>query len=261
MTKFLRRAKMSDAAWDLALLAIMLAIGDAIAGVFAGIGYRLELWDYRDGIGALRYVFWLAVAICVGSLVALAGGLYYRRPGAIACGSIALLIAATTAYVPWNLREQLGRVPPIHDISTDTANPPQYVHAATTRKKGEHPVAYDGPEVAAQQKKAFPDIQPLVVKAPAFKVFRVAESVLAGMGLEIVEADPAQGRIEAVDRSLLFGFGDDIVVRIASGPDGNSVVDVRSKSRVGRSDFGVNATRIRVFTRTLAKQLGTDKAS
>ena len=256
MTKFLRRAKMSDAVWDLALLAIVLAIGDAIAGVSAGIGYRLELWDYRDGIGALRYVAWLAIAICITGAVALAGGLGYRRPGAIACGAFSILIAGVTAFIPWSLREQLNRVPPIHDISTDTVNPPQYVHAAKTRRKGEHPVEYDGPEVAAQQKKAFPDIQPIVLEAPAFKVFRSAENVLVGMGLEVVEVDPAQGRIEATDRSLLFGFGDNVVLRVAQRADGKTVVDVRSKSRVGRSDLGVNATRIRVFSKTLGKVLG-----
>jgi uncharacterized protein (DUF1499 family) len=255
MTKFLRRAQVSDLAWDLALLAITLAIGDAIAGVFAGIGYRLELWDYRNGIGALPYVFWLAVAICAGSVVAFVLGLVYSRPGAIACGGLALLIAGLTAYVPWNLRETLLRVPPIHDISTDTDNPPLYVHVTGLRKKGDHPISYDGPEVAAQQKKGYPDIRTLVLPAPAAKVFDEAKVAVASMGLELVDADPIQGRIEATDTSLLFGFGDDFVVRIIARPDGTTVVDARSKSRVGRSDLGINANRIRAFSKTLQKRL------
>jgi uncharacterized protein (DUF1499 family) len=255
MTKFLRRARVSDLAWDLALLAIVLAIGTAIAGVSAGIGYRLDLWDYRDGIGALRYVFWLAVAICAGSAVAFALGLAYRRPGAIACGLIALLIAAVTAYVPWSLRETALRLPPIHDISTDTDNPPSFVHLAAARKKTDHPAAYDGPEVAAQQKKGYPDIGPILLKVPAARAFDEAKAILAGMGMNIVDAEPIQGRIEATDTSLLFGFEDDLVVRIMPVADGTTRVDVRSKSRVGRSDLGINAHRIRILTKALQKRL------
>jgi uncharacterized protein (DUF1499 family) len=257
MTRFLRRARMSDLAWDLALLAILLAIGDAIAGLFAGIGYRIDLWDYRDGIGALRYVFWLAAAICAGSVVAFVLGLMYRRPGAIACGLLALAIAGGTAYVPWSLRQAALRVPPIHDISTDTDNPPAYVHVASTRKKTDHPVAYDGPETAALQKKGYPDIVPIVLKAPPGKVFEESKNILAGMGMQVIDAEPIQGRIEATDTSLLFGFEDDLVVRIVALPDGVTRVDVRSKSRVGRSDLGINANRIRLFSAALKKKLSS----
>ena len=255
MTRFLRRARLSDFAWDLALLALVLAIGNAIAGLFSGIGYRLDLWDYRDGIGALRYVFWLAAGVCAAAAAAVILGIVCRRPGAIACGSIALVIAGITAYVPWSLREQLNRVPPIHDISTDTANPPLFVRIAATRRTSQHSVAYDGPEVAALQKKGYPDIAPLVLRSPPDKVFKAAQSVLAGMGLEVVDANPGQGRIEATDQSLLFGFEDDVVVRIVAGADGATTVDIRSKSRVGRSDLGINAHRIRAFSSTLRKRV------
>lgn len=255
MSRFLRRAQVSDLAWDLALLAIILAIGTAIAGVSAGIGYRLDLWDYRDGLGALRYVFWLAVATCAGSAVAFVLGLMYRRPGAIACGLLALLIAGATAYVPWSLRQTAQRVPPIHDITTDTDNPPLFVRLANARKKTDHPTAYDGPEAAAMQKKGYPDIGPILVKAPAAKVFDESRAILASMGMKVVDAEPIQGRIEATDTSLLFGFEDDLVVRIVPGTDGTVRVDVRSKSRVGRSDLGINAHRIRVFTKALQKHL------
>ncbi len=255
MTRFLRRARVSDLAWDLALLALILAIGDAIAGLFAGIGYRIDLWDYRNGIGALRYVFWLAVAICVGSLAAFVLGLVYRRPGAIACGLIALMIAGITAFIPWNLRQAAQRVPPIHEISTDTDNPPAYVRIATMRKKTDHPTSYDGPEVAALQKKGYPDIGPILLKAPPAKVFEESKLILAGMDMKIVDAEPIQGRIEATDQSLLFGFEDDVVVRIVAAADGTTRVDVRSKSRVGRSDLGINANRVRAFTAALKKKL------
>ena len=255
MTKFLRRARVSDLAWDLALLALILAIGDAIAGLLAGLGYRIDLWSYRDGIGALPYVFWLAVAISAGSFVASVLGLMYRRPGAIVCGVLALLIAGVTAYVPWSLRQTAQRVPPIHDISTDTDNPPSFVRLVAARKPTDHPTTYDGPEVAALQKKGYPDIMPIVLKASASRVFEESKTVLARMGMKIVDAEPIQGRIEATDTSLLFGFEDDLVVRIVPAADGTVRVDVRSKSRVGRSDLGINAHRIGTFTKTLQKRL------
>ena len=255
MSRFLRRAQVSDLAWDLALLAILLAIGDAIAGLVAGIGYRIDLWDYRDGIGALRYVFWLAVATCAGSIVAFVLGLIYRRPGAIACGFLAILIAGATAYVPWSLRQAAQRVPPIHDITTDTDNPPLFVRLAHARKPSDHPTAYAGPEVAAMQKKGYPDLGPILVKAPMAKVFDESKVILVSMGMNVVDAEPIQGRIEATDTSLLFGFEDDLVVRLVQQADGTVRVDVRSKSRVGRSDFGINAHRIRVFIKSLQKHL------
>ncbi len=255
MSRFLRRAQVSDLAWDLALLAILLAIGNGIAGLLAGIGYRIDLWDYRDGIGALQYVFWLAVATCAGSIVAFVLGLIYRRPGAIACGFLAILIAGATAYVPWSLRQAAQRVPPIHDITTDTDNPPLFVRLAHARTKTDHPTAYDGPEVAAMQKKGYPDLGPILVKAPMAKVFDESKVILVSMGMNVVDAEPIQGRIEATDTSLLFGFEDDLVVRLVQQADGTVRVDVRSKSRVGRSDFGINAHRIRAFTKVLQKRL------
>lgn len=251
-----RPGRLSNAAWSLGVLCLVLAIADAIAGLFAGIGYRLDLWDYRNGIGALMYVFWLAAGTCVAAALAALLGAFIARRGAIVTGLIALLIAATTAYVPWSLRETARRVPPIHDISTDTVNPPQFMRVAALRRKTDHPVSYDGPEVAALQKKGYPDIVPIVLNAPREKVFDAARSVLAGMGLHVLDADPAQGRLEATETSLLFGFEDDVVVRIAAGPDGTTRVDIRSKSRVGRSDLGINAGRIRSFTATLRNRFG-----
>ena len=73
--------------------------------------------------------------------------------------------------------------------------------------------------------------------------------------MNVVDAEPIQGRIEATDTSLLFGFEDDLVVRLVQQADGTVRVDVRSKSRVGRSDFGINAHRIRAFIKSLQKHL------
>ena len=108
--------------------------------------------------------------------------------------------------------------------------------------------------MGAQQKAAYPDLTAVITKAPKEQVFDLAKSTLESMGLEITDASPADGRLEAVDTTLLYGFKDDMVVRVEESPEGTRV-DVRSKSRVGRSDLGVNARRIRTFLTKLRSTL------
>lgn len=250
-----KKEPVGNAAWLVSLVCLAVAIADAFAGLMAGIGYRLDLWSYRDGLGALPYVFWLALGTSAVSAIAATAGFFSHRAGAIVVGVLALVIAGVTAFIPYNLRQTARALPPIHDITTDFDNPPQFVRIATMRKKTDHPAAYDGPEAAALQKKGYPDIGTVVLKAPADKVFDASRVALQAMGLEIIDAEPIQGRIEATDRSLLFGFEDDVVVRIVAGTDGMTKVDVRSKSRVGRSDLGINASRVREFLSALRRRV------
>jgi uncharacterized protein (DUF1499 family) len=228
------------------MVGLVVAAGCALVALGAGLGYRFGWWHFRTGIATLGYVFWVAAGTAV--FCAIAAALAAARAGAreIALAVTGVAIAGITAWVPYDLRMTAKKVPPIHDITTDLANPPQFVRVAALRGKDDHPAAYDGPAVAEQQRKAYPDLAPLVLKAPRDKVFAGAQAAIASMGLELVEADAAQGRIEATATSMLFGFKDDVVVRIADDPNGTKV-DLRSKSRVGRNDFGMNAKRIRAL--------------
>jgi uncharacterized protein (DUF1499 family) len=240
----------------LAQAGLAAAIGCALAALGAGLGHRFGWWGYRTGIATLVYVFWVAAgaaAICTVATILAATSADARRT--LFIGLAGAAIASITAWVPYDLRMTARAVPPIHDITTDIIDPPKFVRAAALRKPDENPAAYDGPAVGEQQKKAYPDLAPLVLKAPRDKVFAAAQQVLASMGLELIDADAAQGRIEATATSLLFGFKDDVVVRIA-GDAGGTKVDARSKSRVGRSDFGVNARRIRAFLARLRAAVG-----
>jgi uncharacterized protein (DUF1499 family) len=240
----------------LSLLGFLLAIACALTALGGGLGVRFGWWHYRAGIATLAYVFWVAAgttAVCAIAVVLAAVRPNMRR--ALAMGLAGLAIAGVTAWVPYDLRMTANSVPRIHDITTDLADPPKFVRVATLRKPGDHPVAYDGPKTAEQQRKGYPDLAPLVLKAPREKVFAAAQTVFASMGLELVDADAAQGRIEATATSLLFGFKDDVVVRIAEDA-GATKVDVRSKSRVGRNDFGMNAKRIRAFQAKLKAAVG-----
>jgi uncharacterized protein (DUF1499 family) len=140
----------------------------------------------------------------------------------------------------------------IHDVTTDTENPPPWVALVSARAATENGTAYGGPAVAALQKRAYRDVAPLVLPVQPDRAFARAEAAARALGWRIVAAAPAEGRLEASDTTRWFGFVDDIVVRVRPAPSG-SRIDVRSASRVGRSDLGVNARRIRAFLAAVAR--------
>jgi uncharacterized protein (DUF1499 family) len=150
------------------------------------------------------------------------------------------------------MRQVAQQVPPIHDITTDTEDPPRFAAVLPLRKNATNPVDYGGPEIAAQQHTAYPDIQPLTLPIPRHQAFVQALQTAEAMGWAIVATNPGEGQIEATDTTFWFGFKDDIVVRVQARGDG-SRVDVRSVSRVGKSDVGTNAQRIRAYSRRLSK--------
>jgi len=137
-------------------------------------------------------------------------------------------------------------VPRIHDVTTDMADPPAFVALMEVRKKSPNGFAYGGEAIAAQQRQGYPELKPLVVKTGPRDTMQRAIDAARSLGWEVVASDAAAGRIEATDTTRWFGFKDDIVVRIRPEGEG-SRVDVRSVSRVGGSDIGANAKRIRSY--------------
>ena len=230
----------------------MLAVAGAAVIVSAGLGTRLGLWDFRIGFSVLRYGAWIAIG--AGALSAWA--MFVTRPGGTARGirlaSAGLVIAAVAAGVPLSWLVTARTVPPIHDISTDLQNPPEFVAVLPLRREAPNPATYGGPDVAAQQRAAYPDVKSLLLPVAAAEAFDQALSLARIKGWEIVAADPATGRIEATDTTLWFGFKDDIVIRVTP-VTGGARIDVRSVSRVGRSDVGTNARRIKTFLTELAR--------
>lgn len=235
-----------------AQLGFVLALLVVLAAVCSGFGYQLGLWHFRTGFMILRWAFFGALAAAALSLLGLLITGFGRS--VLPLGIAGLVVALAFAYVPWQWKQTADSLPYIHDITTDTDNPPEFVAAATLRKEGDHPITYDGPETAIQQKEGYPDLAPLITQAPKDKVFDAAKATLVAMGLKLSDADPATGRIEATQKSFWYGFTDDVVVRVAQTPEGTQV-DVRSKSRVGRSDLGQNAKRIRTFLAKLKAQV------
>jgi uncharacterized protein (DUF1499 family) len=230
----------------LAALGLVLATLAALGAAVTGPGYRLELWPLGTAFAVLRWSAYGAIAATVLSL-ACAGPLLLRRRwhgAAIALAAVVLGIAV--AAVPYANLRIVRTVPPIHDITTDLKDPPLFVEMLARRAGAPNPAAYGGPAVADQQRAGYPHLGPLVLEAGREQAFARALTVARDLGWEIVAAVPEQGRIEATARTFWFGFADDVVVRITAA-DGASRVDVRSVSRVGRSDAGANARRIERF--------------
>ena len=224
-----------------------LAIGALCAAVAlsAGPGYRMQLWSLSDGFTLLRWATFGAIAGAVVALLVLGLTWLARVPRGRVIAAAALVLNLLVAAPPLVLYRQAQGLPKIHDISTDTADPPAFVAVLPLRQGARNPVEYRA-DTAAQQRIGYPDIAPLRLDVPPAEAFARAERAARAMGWEVVAVVPSALRIEATATTLLFGFKDDVVIRIRPQGQG-SLVDVRSLSRIGGSDVGANAARIRSF--------------
>jgi len=212
----------------------------ALLVLLAGPATKFGLLPWQAGLGIFALAALLAGSgglFSVVSLLRRRGGLVAMIAAAAGIAAFAVLIATVVAA---------RAVPPINDITTDPANPPAFVTITTaTRGADAAPLGYD-PGFAAQQAAAYPEVRPLIVESPPEEVFPKMLAAAKAMDWEIVSSDPASGRIEATATVPWWGFKDDIVV-VMSPNGGGTRVDVRSKSRVGKSDLGVNAERIQEY--------------
>jgi len=148
----------------------------------------------------------------------------------------------------------------LHDISTDLDDPPPFIDVRSRRRWAFNPPEYAGPAAAALQRRGYPDIQPLFTTRDPATVFTIVRALVAARGWDVAADVPADGRLEAVALTPWLRFRDDVVVRVRATADGTRV-DVRSKSRVGRSDFGANARRVRAFLADLETRLSQESSS
>ena len=235
----------------LALCGFYGALLAALAAMAAGLGSRGGLWHFRTGFEILT---WAAGGGMVAAVISLFGVLAAIKERQFRSGGLALLglvVGLIIFAVPFSWRATARAVPPIHDISTDIDHPPPFVAILPLRKDAPNPAEYGGSEVAFQQRAAYPDIRSVILNTPPEEAFTRALATALDLGWKIVATVPAEERIEATDTTFWFGFTDDIVIRIT--PAGHrSLVDIRSVSRVGRSDAGTNAKRIRLFMQRLS---------
>jgi uncharacterized protein (DUF1499 family) len=237
----------------LALAGFVLAVLSGIAAVLSGFGSRWSWWHFRTGFLILK---WAAYGGIAAAVISVAGAIL-TWPGRMRRGFIlsilGFLIGLGIFGVPlcwwWTARN----VPPIHDITTDPENPPGFVSILPLRKGSPNPSEYGGPEISAQQRAAYPSLSPEYISLPPNQAFERAYRTARKLGWMIIDRNQAEGRIEATDTTFWFGFTDDIVIRVTPTDQG-SRVDLRSVSRVGKSDVGTNARRIRKYLKALKEK-------
>jgi uncharacterized protein (DUF1499 family) len=219
------------------------------------LGSRAELWTFLTGFmflggGAILATIGVVVGI-IGLILARKANRPADRPG-LYVGIVLSVLVLAFLMAQFNTASS---VPPIHNISTDIADPPAFDRVVALRE-GANPLDYDASAMVALpgepvaygelQLAAYPNVLTHDSVVAPEEALEIAVAVLEAMGLEIVDTNPAEGRVEATATTFWFGFKDDMVVRIRPTAEG-SEVDVRSVSRVGQSDLGANAARIMVF--------------
>jgi uncharacterized protein (DUF1499 family) len=228
-----------------ALVACAISVLGLLLLAGAGPIYRTGIVSVLSAFELLRWAAYcgmagMAAAATIGAVTYWRGG---RKPRLVAILAFGLGLVAFA--IPYQWQSTARRVPPIHDITTDIENPPVFQAVMPLRADAPNKVERS-PELDNQQRKGYPDIAPITLPTPPDQVFDRALAAAQDAGWMIVTADKSSGRIEATDTTRWFGFKDDIVVRLTPWGSGTRV-DVRSVSRIGRSDIGTNARRIRNY--------------
>ncbi len=228
----------------LATLPLTLGAIGLVLLVAAGPAFRTGSVPLLAAFGTLALGALLgavATAFGIGATVLAA-----RQGQAIPLAAVAGLLLGVIAWgIPARVILAARGKPAIHDISTDLSDPPAYAAIVPLRQGAANGLDFSE-DVAAQQRRAYPDIAPVTMPGQPAEVFGRALDAAREAGWEIVNADNAGGRIEGTDTTRWFGFKDDVVVRLTPAGTGTRV-DVRSVSRIGRGDLGTNARRIRDY--------------
>ena len=233
--------------------------GAFLTAVVTIVGYRAELLPFRLAFMLFIIALLLCTLVVVAGLVTLAVGGFRKKPMR---GEFLLLIVAC-AICPSVAFFSVGidglRAPMIHDISTDTNDPPAFIFTREDEGFRENSLVYPGAEVSVQQSQAYPDIKTLELDMTPRAVYQKALFVASLLGWNISAQDSLILHFEAQATTPLFGFVDDIVVRVKAIGEDSSAIDIRSVSRVGVSDFAANAKRIRLFFVHLEQELANLK--
>ena len=232
--------------------------------MIAGLGSRFGLWSWQFGLGKMTGSIGpvlLMIGLAVGVVCLLLALLIHPRKG-LGVSALAILLPVAGMMMAGSIKSKAAQLPFIHDITTDTQNPPEFTDAILSERalvENVNTVDYIGKMendrdkklVSVLQTRAYPDISTLVVSDPPDVVFGEAKAAAASLGWKIKSENVEAGLIEATDTTFWYGFKDDIVIRVAPSEGGGSIVDIRSVSRVGKSDIGANAKRIRAFLKIM----------
>ncbi|MDB5650329.1 MAG: hypothetical protein JWL62_1849 [Hyphomicrobiales bacterium] len=229
-----------------------------VAAIGVGLA-RLHAIDAPAGLAVFAAAMLFS---CVAVLLAISAFVVIWRTGRRGTGIalMSIVLAALLLGFPAYLAAQALRLPVLNDVSTDLIDPPDFSRssAALTARNG-HVGGELPTEWREAQRRAYPDLQPIVLDLEVQDAWSLVLNAVSNMHWKIVDRSPpggrqGLGRIDAVDVSMILGFPDDVAIRLRPLA-GQTRIDIRSASRYGRHDFGVNASRIRKFSDELQAQL------
>src|ERR1700716_2725656 len=238
----------SEPVSSLALWARNLAVFSVVAVLVSIIIVRFGFLEMKP---ALATLFGALACAGVSILVGLAAFVAIWQNGAQGRSRIllALLIDAVVLAYPAYLGLQYRKLPPLHDITTDPIDPPRFDALARLRTgEGANTAVYAGLYSAELQRQYYPDIQTVELEVPVARAYEVTLALVNKRKWLVIDERAPQlprriGRIEAVARTPIMGFREDVSIRVT--PDGeDSRVDIRSSSRYFESDLGSNAARV-----------------
>lgn len=227
--------------WSKGILA--LAVVAAALLPLGPLGAKAGIWGFSVGLMSLAGALGLAAIGVVVGVVALIVAHKRHIPASRRPIYLAMIVNAAIIVFMGSQFQQAQNVPPIHNISTDVFDPPQFDKVIALRGEGTNPLELDADTIGPLQEEHYPWVQPLRSDAGVAETFAKAVAVVEAMDMEVVNADDEARLVEATATTFWFGFKDDVAIRVRADGDG-SVVDVRSVSRVGLSDLGTNARRI-----------------
>jgi len=233
-----------------ALASPLIALAGLVLALFGVLAARLS---WISPITGFLLTVGVGLLLC-GILALVCGviGIVRTRPAAHRTGAPQAWAGTLLGLVMLAALFLLGPAdgaPPIHDISTDLSDPPSFVALAADEANRDRDLSYpDGPDDTAEvQRRHYSDLATIELDLEPAEAMVEVEEAARRLGWTLVEVDEPDGRVEAYDTTPLFRFVDDVVIRVRPGRDTGSLVDVRSTSRVGQSDLGANAERIRAL--------------
>jgi hypothetical protein len=236
--------------------ALVLGLGGTAAALIAALGAGLGLWHFRIGFTVLRYAFFAAIAGAVLGVAGLLLARAARRSKLMLPNLVAVVVALGFVLYLGNLVRTAKSVPAIHDVTTNLTDVPQFRQLKVRADNLENIPDEDRPELKAMapearwkaiHARAYADLRTVKVPMSVDDTIRRAAALARDRGWDVATEDSQGGLMEATDTSTFFRFKDDVVVRARPAPGGGTLVDMRSISRVGGSDVGMNAKRVRAF--------------
>lgn len=217
----------------------------ALAALPVGsLGCRFGLWEFTAGLAMVFTGVVLATIVLVLGIATLVF-VYTRRRTADRMPALIGLAASVAVFALLVPQYAALSLPMTNDVATDRDDPPTFEHLAANRDPGSSLLDYTEEE-ARVQAEGYPDLVGIRAAGDADQYFEKALAVAHALGWDVVSEDAETGRIEAIDTTFWFGFVDDLVIRVRR-EGGETVVDLRSASRVGLHDLGANAERVRAF--------------